>query len=56
MSRQRNELHKTICVVANGTAAIVEFPGMLYRGDAEKMIREYEGITALRVENVRELV
>jgi len=34
-------MHMLNHLAANGTAAIVEFPGVLYRGGAEKTIREY---------------
>lgn len=34
-------LHMLSWLATNGTAAIVEFPGVLYRGGAEKKIRQY---------------
>ena len=34
-------MHMLSWLSSNGTAAIVEFPGVLYRGGAEKKIREY---------------
>ncbi len=34
-------LHMLHWLAVNGTAAIVEFPGVLYRGGAEKKIRKY---------------
>lgn len=34
-------LHIVHHLAANGTAAVVEFPGILYRGNAEQRIREY---------------
>jgi type I restriction enzyme M protein len=34
-------MHMLNHLAPNGTAAIVEFPGVLYRGGAEKTIREY---------------
>jgi len=34
-------MHMLSCLAVNGTAAIVEFPGVLYRGGAEKKIRKY---------------
>ena len=34
-------LHMLSWLAVNGTAAIVEFPGVLYRGGAEKKIRQY---------------
>lgn len=34
-------LHILSWLAVNGTAAIVEFPGVLYRGGAEKKIRQY---------------
>lgn len=34
-------MHMLSWLAVNGTAAIVEFPGVLYRGGAEKKIRQY---------------
>lgn len=34
-------MHILSCLAVNGTAAIVEFPGVLYRGGAEQKIRKY---------------
>ena len=34
-------MHIISCLAENGTAAIVEFPGVLYRGGAEAKIRKY---------------
>ena len=34
-------MHMLSCLAVNGTAAIVEFPGVLYRGGAEEKIRRY---------------
>ena len=34
-------MHMLSWLATNGTAAIVEFPGVLYRGGAEKKIRQY---------------
>jgi len=34
-------MHMLSWLAANGTAAIVEFPGVLYRGGAERKIRKY---------------
>ena len=34
-------MHILSCLSVNGTAAIVEFPGVLYRGGAEGKIRQY---------------
>ena len=34
-------MHMLSWLAANGTAAIVEFPGVLYRGGAEQKIRQY---------------
>ncbi len=34
-------MHILSCLAVNGTAAIVEFPGVLYRGGAEAKIRKY---------------
>ncbi len=34
-------LHILSWLAVNGTAAIVEFPGVLYRGGAEQKIRQY---------------
>jgi type I restriction enzyme M protein len=34
-------LHMLSCLSTSGTAAIVEFPGVLYRGGAEQKIRKY---------------
>lgn len=34
-------MHMLSWLATNGTAAIVEFPGVLYRGGAERKIREY---------------
>lgn len=34
-------MHMLSWLAVNGTAAIVEFPGVLYRGGAEKRIRQY---------------
>lgn len=34
-------MHMLSCLAVNGTAAIVEFPGVLYRGGAEEKIRKY---------------
>lgn len=34
-------MHILSCLSVNGTAAIVEFPGVLYRGGAEQKIRQY---------------
>ncbi len=34
-------MHMLSCLAVNGTAAIVEFPGVLYRGGAEQKIRNY---------------
>ena len=34
-------MHMLSCLAVNGTAAIVEFPGVLYRGGAEQKIRQY---------------
>ncbi|GAA8310515.1 type I restriction-modification system subunit M [Helicobacter pylori] len=34
-------MHMLSCLSNQGTAAIVEFPGVLYRGNAEAKIREY---------------
>ena len=34
-------MHSLSCLASNGTAAIVCFPGILYRGGAEKKIRQY---------------
>jgi type I restriction enzyme M protein len=34
-------MHMLSWLAVNGTAAIVEFPGALYRGNAEKKIRQY---------------
>ncbi|GGH34517.1 type I restriction-modification system subunit M [Microbacterium album] len=34
-------MHMLSCLAVNGTAAIVEFPGVLYRGGAEQKIRKY---------------
>jgi type I restriction enzyme M protein len=34
-------MHILSWLAVNGTAAIVEFPGVLYRGGAEKKIRQY---------------
>jgi type I restriction enzyme M protein len=34
-------MHMLSCLAVNGTAAIVEFPGVLYRGGAEEKIRQY---------------
>ena len=34
-------MHMLSWLAVNGTAAIVEFPGVLYRGGAEKKIRKY---------------
>ncbi len=34
-------MHMLSCLSSNGTAAIVEFPGVLYRGGAEEKIRKY---------------
>jgi type I restriction enzyme M protein len=34
-------MHMLYLLSANGTAAIVEFPGVLYRGGAEQKIRQY---------------
>lgn len=34
-------MHILSSLSVDGTAAIVEFPGVLYRGDAEQKIRQY---------------
>ena len=34
-------MHMLSWLAVNGTAAIVEFPGVLYRGGAEQKIRKY---------------
>ena len=34
-------MHILSWLAVNGTAAIVEFPGVLYRGGAEQKIRQY---------------
>ena len=34
-------MHMLSCLATDGTAAIVEFPGVLYRGGAERKIRKY---------------
>lgn len=34
-------MHMLHCLAVDGTAAIVEFPGVLYRGGAEQKIRKY---------------
>ena len=41
LSRYNHIMHSLSWLASNGTAAIVCFPGVMYRGGAEKKIRQY---------------